>query len=246
MSPIALNTLAIGIFSMTMLSLLGPVIQLSPWIPSVLALGFLSFATLDTLQWRGQGLTLLLNAVARQSPEYRQRVLHHEAGHVLVAHLLGILVTHYALNAWEAFRQGQVAQGGVSFDEAVIEQDLMQLQRLSRRSEAQQILNRYAIVWMAGIAAEALFTGTAIGGAEDRARLAQVLEQFGYSPQAIVTQQRWAVLQARTLLQKQDVAYQALCAAMQEHQAIAACHEIIQTHQVSDSATDKGLPKKLK
>lgn len=227
MSPIALNTLAIAIFSMTMLSLLGPIFQISPWVPATLTLGLLSVTTLDTLQWRGQGLTLLLNAIALQSPAYQERVVRHEAGHFLVAHVLGIPVTYYALSAWEAFRQGHVAQGGVGFDEDVIQTDIALLQGYRLNPEKQQILNRYIRVWMAGIAAEELLGGEVMGGAEDRARVAEVLQAMGYSNEAILTQQRWGIQQARVLLTQHQAAYAALCAAMTERKPVADCQEIL-------------------
>lgn len=96
---------------------LGPLFNIPKAIPAIATFCLLGLATLDTFQWQGQGGTILLDLLAGSSRQKRDRILHHEAGHFLVAHLLGIPVTGYALKAWEAFKQGQSAQGGVRFED---------------------------------------------------------------------------------------------------------------------------------
>lgn len=225
MSQTNLNLIAIAIFSLTVLSLLGPLFNLSPTVPAIATFSILGLATLDSLSWRGQGGTLLLDWLASFSPQHRARIVRHEAGHFLVAYLLGIPVTGYALSAWEAFRQGQSAQGGVSFDDrelaSWLEQGIL----------GSQLLDRYCTIWMAGLAAETLVYGSTEGGADDRQKLRTVLTPLGFSAALQEQKERWAALQAKTLLQTNWSAYEVLVDAMQQRAAIEECYRAIDQHQ---------------
>jgi hypothetical protein len=105
MRDTTLNTIAVVIFGVTMASLLGRSCTcrqrwwrcLSPW----------GWGSLASTSWAGGAYWRhLMDTVAWASPEHRQRVLHHEAGHFLAAVLLDIPVEAYTLNTWEAWRQG--------------------------------------------------------------------------------------------------------------------------------------------
>jgi hypothetical protein len=202
-------------------------LHLSPVFPAIAAAGMLGFATIDTLSWQGQGVTLLLDWLAGFSPEHRARILRHEAGHFLVAYLLQIPVTGYALNAWEALKQGQVAQGGVSFDWPAIAAEL-QRSALSTSAAETSGLDRYCTLWMAGIAAEQFIYGEATGGAEDREKLRLIMSRHPINERAL--KERWATLRARTLIENHQSAYEALIRAMEERAAIATCYETIRAH----------------
>ncbi|MCL1467706.1 ATP-dependent Zn protease [Argonema galeatum] len=221
MSKTALNLIAILVFAMTLSTLLGPLLNISPYVPAIATLTVLGLATLDTLSWQGQGANLLLDWLASASQEHRDRVVRHEAGHFLVAHLLGIPVTGYALTAWSAFKQGQPGQGGVTFDDRELASQLQQ------GIISAHLLNRYGTVWMAGIVAETLVYGDAEGGAEDRQKLGTVLAQLGRPAASYPQQQRHYALQARTLLQAHWASYEALVAAMEQRASVAECSEIV-------------------
>ncbi len=225
MSQTALNLIAIAVFVVTFSSLLGPIFNLSPVLPAIATFGLLGLATLDSLSWKGQLRTLLLESLASFSPQHRDRIVRHEAGHFLVASLLGIPVTGYALSAWEAFKQGQTAQGGISFDDQELASQL-ELGTLSA-----QLLDRYCTIWMAGVAAETLFYGSAEGGADDREKLTSVLTPLGFSASAQEQKQRWAALQAKTLLQENWSVYEALVDAMQQRADMSECCRVISPHQ---------------
>jgi hypothetical protein len=54
----------------------------------------------------GGGEALLVDTLGRLVyPSYRQRVTLHEAGHFLVAYLVGLLPRDYALSSLDAFRR---------------------------------------------------------------------------------------------------------------------------------------------
>lgn len=221
MSNTTLNLVAIAIFSLVMLSLVGPLVQISPTVPAIAAFGMLSVATVDTLQFQGRGGTLLLDWVANFSPEHRQRVIRHEAGHFLLAHLLEIPVTGYTLTAWDALRQGQPGLGGVSFDIQDLET------QLAENALSVQLVDRYCTVWMAGIAAEQRIYGTAEGGADDRQKIRLLWSQLRRPNAEADQKQRWAALQATTLLEKHQPAYDALVTALEQRASIEECQQAI-------------------
>ncbi len=224
MNQLSLNLVAIGIFTITMTSLLGPLINVSPLVPAIATAGILGLATLDTLSWQGQGSTLLLDWLAGFSAAHRDRVIRHEAGHFLVAHQLGIPATGYTLNAWDALKQGYPGQGGVRFDAQELDAAVQQ------GTLPGQLLDRYCTIWMAGIAAETLIYGNVEGGADDRQKLRGLLAQLGLPPTELEQKERWSLLRAKTLLQDHPAAYEALMTAMTEGAPVSECRQAIAQH----------------
>ncbi len=223
MSQTSLNLVAISIFLITISTLLGPLIDLSPAVPAVATFTILGIATLDSFALQGKGGNIFLDWVAGFSPTHRDRIIHHEAGHFLVAHKLGIPIVGYTLSAWQAWKQGQPGQGGVSFDDAEL---ALQLQQGKITA---QMLDRYCTVWMAGIAAENLVYNNAEGGADDRSKLAAVLKSLGFGESAFEQKQRFAILQAKTILQENNPAYEALVNAMQKKAPVEDCVKVIES-----------------
>ncbi|MBW4630810.1 MAG: ATP-dependent Zn protease [Iphinoe sp. HA4291-MV1] len=223
MSKTALNLIAISVFIMTISSLLGPLVHLSPTIPATLTFTVLGIATFDAFSLQGKGGNLLLDWIAGFSPEHRERIIHHEAGHFIVAYLLGVPVMTYTLSAWEALKQRQPGLGGVSFDDGEL------ASQLERGTISAQMLDRYCTIWMAGIAAETLVYENSEGGADDKSKLSMVLTNLGFSASSGEQKQRFCILQAKTLLQENWLAYQALVKAMRERASVAECtHAIVE------------------
>lgn len=201
-----------------MSSLLGPFIHLSPAVPALATFTILGIATLDSFSLQGKGGTIFLDWIAGFSSEHRDRIVHHEAGHFLIAYLLGIPVTGYTLSAWEAWKQGQPGQGGVSFDDGELASQL-EVGKISA-----QMLDRYCTVWMAGIAAETLVFDNAEGGADDKNKLIGVLTILGF-PESVYQQKlRFHTLQAKTLLEENWSRYEALVNAMRQRTSVEGCH----------------------
>lgn len=220
MNQITLNTAAILIFGVTFSILLGPWLQISPAVPAIATAVILAAVVIDTLGFQGQGSTLFLDWFAQKSPQYRERILHHEAGHFLAAHLLEIPVTGYTLSAWEALRQGQPGQGGVSFDDLTLGISL-----------PSQLLDRYCTVWMAGAAAEFLVYDSVEGGDDDRQKLKSVtlsLEQNWRQ------KEHWAGMQAKELLEQNWSAFKALVEAMGDRASVSECCQVINHHRQED------------
>jgi hypothetical protein len=221
MNKTTLNLVAISIFLMTFSILLGPLINLSPAIPAVATFAILGIATFDSWSLEGRGGTLFLDLIGRFSPEYRERILHHEAGHFLVAYVLGVPVTGYTLSAWEAFKQKQKGFAGVTFD------DVELLSQFENGAITDRILQRYYTIWMAGIAAETLVYENAQGGADDKNKLMEVLKSLGCSESVCNQKQRFSILQAKTVLEKNWSAYQVLVNSMREFATVEECQHIL-------------------
>lgn len=221
MSKTALNLTAISIFLMTMSSLLGPLFHFSPTVPAIATFAILGIATFDAFSLQGKGGNLLIDSIAGFSPEHRERIIHHEAGHFLVAYLLDIPVVNYTLSAWETLKQRQPGQGGVSFDDGEL------ASQLERGTISAQIVDRYCTIWMAGIAAEILVYKNCEGGVDDKGKLSIVLRNLGFSEAICEQKQRFCSLQAKTLLQENWSAYQALVNAMRQRATVAECRNAI-------------------
>lgn len=222
MQQTSLNLIAIGVFGITLSALLGPLLNIPPAIPAVTTFGILSLVTVDTLGFQGKGVTLLLDWIAGSRRDYRDRILRHEAGHFLTAYFLGIPILGYTLTAWEAFRQGQPGLAGVTFDTQQLSPNPLAI------TEMQLTLDRFCTVWMAGIAAETLIYGAAEGGLDDRQKLRDALLVLGRPASEAPLKERWATLQAQTLLEKNWVAYEALLGAMEQRASVGECYRVIQ------------------
>ena len=217
MRTTSLNLIAISVFCMTLSVLLTPVLNISPFIPAGITFFLLGVATLDVFQFQCQGASLLIDGLAGTSASTRERILHHEAGHFLVAHLMEIPIQGYALNGWEAFKQGFKAQGGVQFADQLLWEQLQQGQISA------QVLDRYCAVWMAGIAAETLIFKKAEGGREDRDKIIAIWTQLQRPLSEAKIKERWAILQAKTLIETHKVAYLGLVEAMRNRASVADC-----------------------
>ncbi|BAZ41392.1 hypothetical protein NIES4101_73580 [Calothrix sp. NIES-4101] len=221
MSQTALNLVAISIFLMTVSTLLGPLINLSPAVPAVATFTILGIATLDSFALQGKGGNVFIDWVAGFSPAHRERIAHHEAGHFLVAYKLGIPITGYTLSAWEALKQGQTGQGGVSFNDAELATQLQQGKITA------QMLDRYCTVWMAGIAAETIVYSNAEGGKDDKTKLAGVLKSLGFVESTCEQKQRFSALQAKTIIEENWLAYQNLVTSMQQRASVEECMSLL-------------------
>jgi len=171
---------------------------------------------------------LLRGAVAETAtraikPGYSRTVREHEAGHFLVAFLLGCPIEACLLDPWKAARDGRIvsgAAGTVFFDP-----------ELGRSMESgtltREILDRYSVVVMAGIAAEAAQNGRAEGGQSDEAALIQLLGGLDggktWDLPRVRNQARWAASQALLLLSEHGPAYKALVEALERGEGVGSC-----------------------
>lgn len=242
MNPTTLNLLAVSVFAFTLLSLVGPLLNISPAAVAVTLTGCAGVIALDRFTWQGRGSNLLVDLFSGQDSEYRQRILHHEAGHFLTAHLLDIPVESYTLSAWQGIKAGLPGMGGVVVDTSALGSEEQATEQATSESStgvqtslSTQQINRFCIVWMAGIAAETQTYGSAQGGDDDKAQLRRLWQQAvptkGSEAEA-ETQLRWSLLQANTMIEAQKDAYKALVAAMANQEPVEVCCREIEANRV--------------
>jgi hypothetical protein len=219
MNQITLNAIAISVFGMTLSVLLGPLLHISPSLSAGVILVGLSTVTLDGLRFNSVGLTLLLDTLARLSPRYRKRVLHHEAGHFLAACLLDLPIQSYTLSVWDAFRQGNAQEGGLVLD---------QPSDITTSGWLKSNIDKLCTVWVAGGIAENLKHGSIEGNEDDLRKLRQSLSSLNLNIQLYEQQ---AKRQARQLLKENWQAYEALIVQMEMHQTSTECCRVIKQFQ---------------
>ncbi|MEN9222946.1 MAG: hypothetical protein Q6M04_10965 [Thermostichus sp. BF3_bins_97] len=199
MSEAGITRAALIVAALVFSTVLGPRVAM----PLV---GGVALLIVEQVVFGGRLSGLLAGLLDWASPAYRQRVIRHEAGHVLVSCLLGIPLLGYVLNPWQAFRRGIPGYGGVELDQAPI-----------RRWQAQGGIpwgdvERYGTFWMAGAAAETLHYGQATGDEQDRRQLWMLLSGIAsvqpLTPSAKVKAQINRFLrQSQALLQAHPEAY---------------------------------------
>ena len=224
MSQITLNLIAVSVFSVTMLILLGPLLSISPEGLATVTAALLGLVTVDQLGWQGRGGNLLVDWLSQRSPEYCDRIVRHEAGHFMTAYMLGIPIDTYTLTAWETLRSGVDGNGGVIFKTDDIDR------AVAAGKISQREIDRYCTVWMAGIAAEEMAYGSALGGRDDRLKLNLLWQQMNRPLAEVPLKQRWSALQAKTLIEKQADAYGVLVEAMAQRRPVSECCELIEQH----------------
>lgn len=210
MSNTALNLLAIAIFTITMTVLTTPFTGISPLIPTGITVLALGLYGLDNGYNEGQGGATIINWIEARFPNHKDkqaRILFHEAGHFLAAHLLGIKVVGYnlKLNPKAPVPKSML---GVEVDTSEV---------------SLNSLERYCTVWMAGIAAEEYLYQDANGGADDLLKLRAAIANTS-NPDL---EERWAKIRARNLIRVNIEAFTALAAKMQESAPVEECYQVI-------------------
>jgi len=193
---------------------------LAQWVQPALY-SFMVAAVFDQFVLRGAVFETVYRAAF---PVYEEKVLRHEAGHFLIAYLMGCPVRGYVINALDAMRLGLPGQSVTLFSDADVQRELAK-NKLSDSS-----IDRYAVVLMAGIAGEALHYGQAEGGAADETALVALLTSFAppWRRERILNKARWGALQAILLLRKYRVAYEVLVEKMAQKEPLGKCIQAIE------------------
>ncbi|PKH47687.1 hypothetical protein CRG98_050471 [Punica granatum] len=147
---------------------------LSPQQILYISLGLLFLWTFDSVSFNGGVSSLLLDTAGHTfNKKYHNRVIQHEAGHFLIAYLLGILPRGYAISSFEALqKEGSLkVQAGTSFV------DFEFLEEVNSGKVSATMLNRFSCIALAGVATEYLLYGYAEGG------LADINQKLGIHPE---------------------------------------------------------------
>ncbi|CAJ2659167.1 unnamed protein product [Trifolium pratense] len=138
-------------------------------------------------------------------PPYRRRILIHEAGHLLIAYLMGCPIRGVILDPIVAMQMGIQGQAGTQFWDEKVASDLAE-GRLDGSA-----FDRYCMVLFAGIAAEALIYGEAEGGENDENLFRNMSNQA-----------RWSVMQSYNLLKWHKAAHRAAVKALETGGSLSA------------------------
>jgi len=210
MQQIALNVIAIGVFIISVFSMLGPILHISPLVPVFIVLLLLFFLGIDAVLLQNRGISVLLEFLGGK--QHRQRVIHHEAGHFLIAYLLDIPILDYSLSTLEAWRKGYKGSGGVVLG-------------IEQIKDKENNLEKLCTVAMAGIAAEQIVYKDAQGGQDDRQHLYSLLLRKGLNRKSHPLKERTALLQAKDLLRKNSSTYQSIVGLMEQGSSIEQCYQ---------------------
>ncbi|KAL9185406.1 hypothetical protein ACHAXT_003183 [Thalassiosira profunda] len=167
-------------------------------------------------------------------PEMTTRITKHEAGHFLCAYLLGCPVEGVVLSTWAALNDGRfggrstrAVSAGTSYYDLDLSEQIAGVKPLTRES-----IDRYSIIVMGGIAAEAVEYGRADGGAGDEEALVRFLRSLNprssnavsaWTPELIRNQARWGATQAVLLLKEYKPCYDALVDALERGGDLGQC-----------------------
>ncbi|KAL1554953.1 hypothetical protein AAHA92_15450 [Salvia divinorum] len=190
-----------------------------------MSLGLLFLWTLDTVSFNGGISFLILDTLGHSfSQKYHNRVVQHEAGHFLIAYLLGILPKGYTLTSLEALKK----EGSLNVQAGTAFVDLEFLEEVSTGKVSASTLNTFSCIALAGVATEYLLFGAAEGGLSDINTLDRLLGSLGFTQKKADAQVRWAVLNTILLLRRHERTRAVLAEAMAEGKSVGSCVDMIE------------------
>ncbi|KAI8468253.1 MAG: hypothetical protein J3K34DRAFT_427638 [Monoraphidium minutum] len=168
-------------------------------------------------------LQVVIDRFSQIYPDYRQRVLQHEAAHFLVGYLLGVPVTGYSI----AMTREHVEFAETKLQARIITRDL---------SEAE--VDQLAAVSVAGIAAEGMAYEEVMGQTADLTDLQRILlrQRPALTNAAQQSTTRWAVWAAAMMLRRYSAEYEALQAALAAGKSVPECIQAIEAVPSSSPA----------
>ncbi|XP_051113893.1 uncharacterized protein LOC127239675 isoform X2 [Andrographis paniculata] len=192
------------------------VLELNPQEILFLSLGLLFLWTLDAVSFNGGISFLVLDTLGHTfSQKYHNRVVQHEAGHFLIAYLIGILPKGYTITSLDAFKkEGSLnVQAGTAF----VDFEFLE-----------ETLNKFTCIALAGVATEYLLFGAAEGGLADINTLDRLLKSLGFTQKKADGQVRWAVLNTVLTLRRHERARAVVADAMSNGQSVGYCIDAIE------------------
>lgn len=172
---------------------------------AVLAIGSTSPGV---LQWA-------IDSFSKIFPDYKERVVKHEAAHILTAHVLGVPVAGYSL---------MLGKEHTDLAEAALQKRLVE-----KQLEASEV-DRLSIIAMAGATAEAMNYDDVMGQNADMLDLQRIMwrSTSKMSDSQQQNQTRWAAYQAAAILRKYKTEYDALVEAMKSGAPVNECIKAIE------------------
>eukprot|EP00891_Asterochloris_glomerata_P002802 jgi/Astpho2/2802/e_gw1.00050.156.1_t len=155
-------------------------------------------------------LQVVIGKFSSVFPDYRERVLRHEAAHFLTGYLLGLPIVGYSLDLQKAH---------TDFAEAKIGK------RIIERQLEDEEINQLAVVAMAGATSEGMKYPEVQGQTADMIDLQRFMlrSKQKMTDNAQQNMTRWAVYNAAKLLRDNEKEYNALQSCMQRNQSVSDC-----------------------
>ncbi|XP_019186207.1 PREDICTED: uncharacterized protein LOC109180941 [Ipomoea nil] len=201
------------------------VLNLNPQQILYISLGLLFLLTFDSVSFNGGFGALILDTIGHTlSEKYHNRVIQHEAGHFLIAYLLGILPRGYTLTSLEALKK----EGSLNVQAGTAFVDFEFLEEVNKGQVSATMLNRFSCIALAGVATEYLLFGCAEGGLADINQLDFLLQSLGFTQKKADSQVRWAVLNTILILRRHENARAKLAEGMSEGRSVGFCIDIIE------------------
>ncbi|KAK7245049.1 hypothetical protein RIF29_39879 [Crotalaria pallida] len=197
-----------------------------------ISLGLLFLWTLDAVSFGGGIGSLVLDTIGHSiSQKYHNRVIQHEAGHFLVAYLVGILPKSYTISSLDALKK----EGSLNVQAGTAFVDFEFLEEVNAGKVSAATLNRFSCIALAGVSTEYLIYGFAEGGLNDIKQLDLLLKGLGFTQKKADSQVRWSVLNTVLLLRRHEAARAKLAEAMSMGNSVGSCIDIIENSiDVSD------------
>ena len=171
----------VAVAGVSVVSVVGPVLGLSPWLIAAAAGGALTALTVDAARFGGLGGHLLAESLPFGFGRARlRRIAVHEAGHLLLAAENRLPVKQVLVGSRACLRHGLRVNGSTELEPpAQVKMPLEDLRRWSR-------------VLLAGMVAETVEYGGSRGGADDRALLGRLWGLSGHDVTTAQNEQRRA------------------------------------------------------
>lgn len=190
-----------------------------------LSLVLLFLWTVDSVSYNGGVGSLVLDTIGHTfSQKYHNRVIQHEAGHFLIAYLVGILPKGYTLTSLEALKK----EGSLNVQAGTAFVDFEFLEEVNSGKVSAMTLNRFSCIALAGVASEYLLYGYAEGGLADINKLDALLKGLGFTQKKADSQVRWSLLNTVLLLRRHKGARAKLAEAMTMGKSVGSCIDIIE------------------
>ncbi|KAK7397252.1 hypothetical protein VNO78_18419 [Psophocarpus tetragonolobus] len=197
-----------------------------------ISLAFLFLWTLDSVSFGGGIGSLVVDTIGHSlSQKYRNRVIQHEAGHFLIAYLVGILPKGYTISSLDALQK----EGSLNIQAGTAFVDFEFQEEINTGKVSATTLNRFSCIALAGVSTEYLIYGFAEGGLDDIGKLDLLLKGLGFTQKKADSQVRWSLLNTVLLLRRHEAARAKVAEAMSMGKSVGSCIEIIENSiDVSD------------
>ncbi|CAN1167973.1 hypothetical protein LINPERPRIM_LOCUS18963 [Linum perenne] len=148
----------------------------------------------------------------------------HEAGHFLIAYLVGVLPKGYTLSSLEALQK----EGSLNVQAGTAFVDFEFLEEVNSGKVSATTLNRFSCIALAGVATEYILYGYSEGGLADISKLDMLLKGLGFTQKKADSQVRWSVLNTILLLRRHGQARAKLADAMSMGKSVGSCIAVIE------------------